>query len=90
MRTGPLTLRPARLALAALALPVLLGAQGAPDPQLLRFINAIRAVDNHAHVRAVIDGLPGAGPQKLPLGESWPVLEERLRSSKPIRLAPMR
>lgn len=58
-------------------------AQSTPDRELLAFINRIRAIDNHAHPRAAIEGQPGAGAQKHPLGESWPSLEERLRPSNP-------
>ncbi|MET0647327.1 MAG: amidohydrolase family protein [Pyrinomonadaceae bacterium] len=40
------------LLLLPLLLPTLAGAQDAPDPKLLAEINAVRAVDNHAHVMA--------------------------------------
>ena len=40
------------LLLLAPLLPTPAGAQDAPDPKLLAEINAVRAVDNHAHVMA--------------------------------------
>ncbi len=58
-------------------------AQGTIDPQLHHLIDTIRAIDNHSHLRPVIDGPPGAGPQHHPLGESAPFTEERLRASNP-------
>ena len=45
---APLALAP--LALLAAFAPLALHAQRAPDPELLSYIRALRAIDNHAHV----------------------------------------
>jgi tetratricopeptide (TPR) repeat protein len=58
-------------------------AQERPDPQLLAFINTIRAVDNHSHA------LPARAPEATaatpadPLGTSPPFFSVRQRETNP-------
>src|SRR5262245_30869407 len=80
---APDRLRSALVTLVALAAPSRLDAQPGVDRQLRSFIHSIQAIDNHSHVRAATGDPPGAGPKKHPLGDSWPFLEDRLRSSNP-------
>jgi uncharacterized protein len=67
----------------ALFIPPALSAQERPDPQLLAFINTIKAVDNHSHALPVRAPEATAATPADPLGTSPPFFSVRQRETNP-------
>ena len=58
--------------------------QQVPDPDLLHFINGIRAIDNHCHYGPAVDPkTPDAAPTADPLGKSPAFFDARQREDHP-------
>jgi uncharacterized protein len=58
-------------------------AQESPDPQLLAFINQIRAVDNHSHALPARNPATAVASPADPLGTSLPFFSVRQRETNP-------
>ena len=56
-------------------------AQERPDPQLLAFINQIKAVDNHSHALPARNPAAATTPSADPLGTSPPFFSARQRET---------
>ena len=69
--------------LASALLPTPVWAQERPDPQVLTFINSIKAVDNHSHALPARPTTPASAMPADPLGTSPPFFSARQRETNP-------